>query len=348
MEEGRDPGTRRRVGGWPIAAAITLVLGFLYYVRQILLPFVLAAAIAFVMTPLVDLLHRRVGWLPRWAAAVLLYLVLLAALGALFYLMGTLIVSDMARIAREAPQIIARTVEQLMGSGADVLGQHLDPKTVTQNVTDRLKAFLESGEAVSIAALGLTALFSTFLAAVLVLYFLISGARIVKGTLWLVPPEHRPEVAAMLAKVAPLLRRYLIGLACIVLYATSAAWIGFGAIFELPHAPLLAVIVGILELIPVIGPILSALLVGVTALQQSSIWAAAGLAGFAFLLRLSIDQLVGPLVLGKAASVHPVVVIFAFLSGAVMFGIIGLILAVPVAATIRMVLAHYYAEPIQE
>ncbi len=72
-----------------------------------------------------------------------------------------------------------------------------------------------------------------------------------------------------------------------------------------------------------------------------------GLAAFAIALRLSIDQIVGPLVLGRAAQLHPVVIIFAFLTGAALFGIIGLLLAVPFAAAIKIVLMMYYAEPVQ-
>ena len=63
-------------------------------------------------------------------------------------------------------------------------------------------------------------------------------------------------------------------------------------------------------------------------------------------LPASIDQLVGPLVLGRAAKVHPVVIIFSFLAGAVLFGAIGLLLAVPVAASIKIVLSIYYSEPV--
>lgn len=340
--------TRRRVTGWPIAAAIALVVVFLYYVRAILLPFVLAAAIAFVATPVVEWLDRRIRGLPRWGAAVIVYFALLALVAAIGYWGGSLVLRDAAHIAKEAPNIIEGAAHRLLGNGIDIMGQHLDPKAVSQAVMKRAKDVLVSGTAFSIAAMGVTGVFTGVLAAILVIYFLVSGRRIVSGTLWLVPPEHRPEVTHMVEKVAPLLRRYLIGLGCVVLYTTIVGWIGFGLVFQLPHAPLLAAVVGLLELIPIVGPMGSAALVGVAALQQSSLWAAAGLAAFAVALRLSIDQAVGPLVLGKAASVHPVVVIFAFLTGAVVFGIIGLILAVPVAATIRMVLAHYYAEPIEE
>ena len=116
--------------------------------------------------------------------------------------------------------------------------------------------------------------------------------------------------------------------------------------FHLPDAVLLAFTVGLLELIPVIGPFASGALVGVIAIQQSGIVAAALLFGFAIALRLSIDNLVGPLVLGEAARIHPVVMIVSFVCGAILFGVVGLLIAVPVAVCIKITLADYYAEPV--
>jgi predicted PurR-regulated permease PerM len=133
-----------------------------------------------------------------------------------------------------------------------------------------------------------------------------------------------------------------------VLYTATVAWIGFSPVFHLPNAVLLAVTVGILELIPVIGPFASATIVGLVALQQDGIWAAAFLFGFAIALRLSIDNVVGPIVLGEAARIHPVVVIMSFVCGAILFGVVGLLIAVPVAVCIKVTLEQYYAEPIAD
>jgi predicted PurR-regulated permease PerM len=66
---------------------------------------------------------------------------------------------------------------------------------------------------------------------------------------------------------------------------------------------------------------------------------------YATALRISIDQLFGPLALGTAARVHPVLVIFCFLSGALLFGMVGVILAVPVALVVKVTLALLYDEP---
>jgi predicted PurR-regulated permease PerM len=153
-------------------------------------------------------------------------------------------------------------------------------------------------------------------------------------------------VVELLPKIIPLLRRYIVGICAVVLYTAVAGWIGFGLLFHLPQAVLLSVAVGVLELIPAVGPMTSMTLVGLTGLQQTSTAGLIFLMGYAVALRLSIDNLVGPLVLGRSVKVHPVVVMFAFVCGAMLFGVIGLLFAVPVAACIRLILDHYYAEPI--
>ncbi|MGC2200740.1 MAG: AI-2E family transporter, partial [Stellaceae bacterium] len=82
------------------------------------------------------------------------------------------------------------------------------------------------------------------------------------------------------------------------------------------------------------------------AMQQSGIWEAVLLFGFAIALRLSLDNVVGPLVLGEAARIHPVIVIISFVCGAILFGVVGLLLAVPIAVCVKIALEQYYAEPI--
>jgi predicted PurR-regulated permease PerM len=128
-------------------------------------------------------------------------------------------------------------------------------------------------------------------------------------------------------------------------YASIAAYLGLGVILGIKHAVLLALLTGILETIPVIGPTAAAIIAGLVALH-----AATGIANiveyaiYATVLRLSIDQLVGPVVLGRAAHVHPVLIIFCFLAGGLVLGIPGVILAVPVALIIKSTLATLYGD----
>jgi predicted PurR-regulated permease PerM len=111
------------------------------------------------------------------------------------------------------------------------------------------------------------------------------------------------------------------------------------------YAPFLALLTGLLEAIPVVGPVAAAVIAGVSALQHATGFGLiVGYAIYLAVLRLSIDQLFGPLALGAAARVHPVLIIFCFLSGGALFGVVGVIMAVPVALVAKVTLATLYDE----
>jgi predicted PurR-regulated permease PerM len=345
------PATARRprsfVGGWALAAVLAVVAVLLYEIRIALLPFVFALAVAFVFDPLIKLLQDRLGS-PRWPVAAMLYLFILAILGGAGYWVGATAARDLMHVVANAPDILRHFLGELMGNKPiKVFGQTYTPDKVVAALGGALAGVVGFTAVERVVGLAVSVIFGTFLTLVLMPYFMISAPRLSAGSIWLLPPERRPPVEELLPKVVPVLRRYLIGLFCVVVYTSLVGWIGFGPVFHLPHAVLLAITVGVLELIPVIGPFISATLVGLVAVQQNGILAAGLLFGFAIALRLSIDNLVGPLVLGKAARVHPVVVIISFVCGAILFGVVGLLLAVPIAVCIKITLEQYYAEPIR-
>ena len=98
-----------------------------------------------------------------------------------------------------------------------------------------------------------------------------------------------------------MLGSYLRGIFVVVLFTAGVTYIVTGLIFHVRLAIFLSIAVGLLELIPVIGPILSFVAFGLVAVEQTSVATIIGFGLFAIMLRLTIDQLVGPLVLGRAA-----------------------------------------------
>ena len=339
---------RRRsfVGGWAIAAVLAVVAVLLYQIRIALLPFVFAVAVAFVLDPLIRALQQRLGS-PRWPIAAALYILLLAILGGAGYWIGTIAVPDLMHLVARAPEILRHFLDELIGSEGIVLfGQTYTPEKLVNAMGEATAGVIGLTAVERVAGLAASIVFGGFLTLVLMPYFMISAPRLSSGAIWLLPPERRRSVEDLLPKIVPVLRRYLIGICVVVFYTAVAAWIGFGLVFHLPNAVLLALTVGVLELVPVIGPLTSATIVGLVAIQQSGIWAAAFLFGFAIALRLSIDNVVGPIVLGEAARIHPVVVIMSFVCGAILFGVVGLLIAVPIAVCIKVTLQQYYAEPI--
>ena len=143
------------------------------------------------------------------------------------------------------------------------------------------------------------------LTVVLYFYFLYDSERLAGGALWLVPPAWRERVRSMALHVRPMLRRYVVGLVAVVPFTSVASWVWLAPVMGVPHAELLALTTGLLELIPVAGPIASAALVSTAALGRGGVPALLAFLVFYIILRLLIDQVVGPLILGRAAQFAP-------------------------------------------
>lgn len=333
----------------PSAAAVTIVVAvavFLYLLRGILLPFVAAGIVAYVCTPLVDWLAARVK-LPRWLFASAVVLVLMACVALIAWLGVPALLRETERVAGDLHGSVEGFAQALIGRHTlEVMGEPVSASSVATHVVSGLRAWLgEDARIAHVAALGVAGFFGIILVWVLLGYFLIDAHRVASGLLWLVPPTRRPFVREVWRELDPLLRRYFIGVALVVVYASVAAYVGLGLALGLHHAVFLAMLTGLLEVIPVVGPAAAAIIAGLVAVHRAaSAWNILAYIVYAIALRVSIDQFFGPIVLGRAARVRPIVVIFCFLAGGVLFGIVGVILAVPVALTVKVVLANLYGE----
>jgi predicted PurR-regulated permease PerM len=141
----------------------------------------------------------------------------------------------------------------------------------------------------------------------------------------------------------PILRRYFIGVGVVVLTTSIFAYVGLGLILGIHYALFLALMTGLLETIPIVGPAASAVIAGLVAIGQAR--GAASILAYALYataLRITIDQVVGPIVLGRAGYVRPVVVIFCFLAGGILFGVVGVALATPIALALKVTLEEMY------
>lgn len=333
----------------PTTIAVLAAIGAVFYLMSnVLLPFVVAGVVALVCTPLIDWLSRRTR-MPRTLIAVIIFLVLLAAAAGIGYLGVPALLSEIAKIVSDLHGTIESAARRVIGNQtATMFGTSMTAGQIADAAVNGLRNWLSHFDRIlKLATLTFAALFGLILAWVLLLYFLIGGPRIARGLFWLVPPRQRPLATEIWSDLAPVLERYFFGVGIVVLYASTAAYIGLGVVLEIHHAVFLALLTGLLEMIPVVGPAVSAVSAGLVAVTQAkSMWSIVAYAIYATALRLSIDQMIGPLVLGRAGRVHPVLVIFCFITGGILFGITGVILAVPAALAIKVVLANLYEEPL--
>jgi len=325
------------------AAAITL-----YELQLVLIPFVLAGVISYICAPAVTFVGARTG-LPRVPVAIFFFLILVA-LGAIIGFLGIPpLTREVTHVAMHFQQTVNRLAEAIAGSAADLLDQPVDAQQLATEIGQTVRDWVGNARALSIAATSVfVGGFGVVLTLVLLFFFMVTGPSIVRGLLWLVPPGEQPLIEEhILRQLDPVLRRYFIGVVAVVCFAAAFAYAGLGLVLGIPHAIFLALITGILEAIPIVGPAVAAVIAGLVAIQHNSgISAIVGYAIYLTALRLSIDQLFGPLVLGAAGRVHPALVIFCFLAGGTLFGVVGVITAVPIALIIKTTLSVLYDEPV--
>ncbi len=324
-----------------IAAALLL-----YEIQWILPPFVLAGVVAYICTPLLDWLAAKSG-LPRSPFALAVFAVFLFAAVAAGYFAVPPLARELARMFTDFESIVRELAQRILGDEkVSLLGQPMDAGELARAAAVGVRNwFGRSGAIAVIGGVAFGSMFGGILTLVLLFYFLLSGPSIARGLLRLVPPGQRPLILHIWSFLDPVLKRYFIGVLIVVAYAASAAYVGLGLVLGIPHAFLLALLTGFLEMIPVVGPGASALIAGLVAVHYATgIGPIIAYALYATALRISIDQLFGPLALGTAARLHPVLVIFCFLAGGVLFGMVGVILAVPVALTIKVTLTLLYDE----
>ena len=325
--------------------AVVLTI-FLYFIKLILLPFVLAGIVAYILTPVLDWAAKRTG-LPRVLLAVVLFLLLFGVTALMLVFAGQRLLVEGRGIAADLQSIIENFTRQAIGDQPiSLFGSTVNAHDIAQGALNRLRDWAgQSDQLGLLTEYSLAFVMGAFLTVVLLFYFLVSGRQVAHGIFWIVPPHRRPLVARIWTRLDPVLLRYFIGVLAVVVYATIAAYVGLGVILGINHAVFLALLTGILEIVPVIGPTSAAILAGLVSLRTATgIINIFEYAAYATLLRLSIDQIVGPVVLGRAAHVHPVLIIFCFLAGGVVLGIPGVILAVPVALVVKSTLATVYGD----
>jgi predicted PurR-regulated permease PerM len=329
-----------------VVLAVGAIAICLYLIKPILLPFVVSGIIAYVCTPLLDWLALRTRW-PRALFAVLLFLLLLGFAGLVAAFAGHRLVADTGNTVRDLQGTLEHLLHRASGDQPiHLFGQSLNADEIVRTGTERIRDwFAQPDHLALLTGYGLFGVLGALLTAILLIWLLVTGPSVARSLFWLVPPSRRALVSRIWARLDPVLKHYFLGVVAIVIYATIAAYIGLALILGLDHAVLLALMTGIAEMLPFIGSTAVAIIAGLAALHSATgIMSIVAFAVYATVLRLSIDQLVAPLVLGRAANVHPVLIIFCFLAGAVTFGIVGVILSVPVALAIKITLTVLYGE----
>jgi len=351
----------------------------LYISRDTLTLLIVAALIAFLLTPVINFLHLRLK-LPRGVAVLLSYLLLIVLILLTPLILLPPIIDSFQVIAAIDYQIlvdrafnwVTETLLYLSTADAQIFGVPIDLSGVVDPALQALQASssttlaLPSFETIigplrsaatitydvatsvagSVVAGALGVVFTLFFA----IYMSLDSYKFRPWFLSTIPEPYRPEIAQLLERLRRMWRAYFGGQLILMLTIGTMTWIGNTAL-GLPGAFALAFIAGVMELIPNLGPFLAAvpavivaLLQGSTYLDINNLYFALIIIGFYWVIQMTENNLIVPRVLGDAVELPPLVVMVGVFVGASVAGIPGALLAAPVIASTREILRYLYAK----
>lgn len=330
------------VFGVIFAAAVYLSIRFIGAILGIIILFSLVALIVLILTPGVGWLERHK--VPRPVSAGIMALVVLGTIGVVGWLVIPPAAREMKDLARHLPDYIAKTQKWLADRGG-VIGtstSSVNLSRVTEMLSTKTGPILSRIGTYTLSAV--TLIVSAFVVFVSVIYTLASPRPIVEGALRLFGPDQSRRIADVIQKIALQMRHWAMAMGAGMTAIFALTWILLGLILHVPFAFLFSVIAGLLEIVPTIGPILSAIppiVVTLASDPTKAVWIAVG-----FIVIQQIEgHLIIPLILGGGLKLHPVGVIFAVLVMGGLFGVVGIFLAVPALAVIKTLIEEFYLLP---
>ena len=314
------------------AATVVAVIAALRSLAQLLAPLghialvlLFAVVLAFVLSPLVSRLERAVRL--HAVAVAITFVVTVVIIVVALVLLAAPLVRESTRLSDALPGYISQLQS---GAPVTVLGYQV-PDVVRQQAGTALASigggFAE--QAVSIVVGLLSAIVDVFLVLVISLYLLLDTRRMRAFFLRLLPLRQRVHAERVEAEVVRVFGAYVRGqlvLAVVVGVASTAALLVLGV----PYAIVLGVLAGILELVPMLGPILGAVPAVLVALFQPFPLVLWVVLAFVVIQQLEANLLV-PRISGHAVGLHPLAAMLALIVGLEVGGIVGALFAVPLA-----------------
>lgn len=329
------------LGGLAVLGLFTWVLVQMHIIWS---PVVFAVAIVYVLNPLVNRLENR--HVHRLIGSCLSYLILIAVLTAIGFLVVPIIRTQAIALAEEVPVIVDQIAEAAQDvadrfdvtiemPGFDTISDWFSQAENQQRLTDVASGVFD------VAATVVEAILLFLLAPVLAFYMLVDAPNTRKLARSLVPDDLREEAVHVAGLVSRALGGFVRGqllVALIVGILTSfALWI-----IGLPLWLIIGAITGLLNLVPFVGPTSGGILAVSVSLVLGD-WKMAIWAAVAMVIVQQIDNhMISPIILRATVKLHPVIIILALLVGGSLAGLLGVLVAVPFAAVTKIIVSHLW------
>ncbi|MBP2256595.1 AI-2E family transporter [Virgibacillus alimentarius] len=313
------------------------VFSFLWH---LFLPFIIACLIAYLLYPVIQKIHQYN--IPKGLAILFIYIIFFGGLAGIIYSVYPAVIHELKDLNKHLPHLIQMyedLIYQLYESTSFL------PETV-HNKLDNLIIKLETSLENLLEKLlgGVTKIFDliVFLTVipVLVFYILKDYNQIRNFLKNFIPKKYRNQSNKVLHAINQNLGNYIRGQLLVSSFVSLATLIAFH-LLNIKYALLLAIIMGLTNIIPYFGPIIGAIpAVAITLTMSGKLIILVLLA--IFVIQLIESNLLSPYIVGKSINIHPIAIIFALLLGGQLSGVIGMILAVPILTILNVLTKHIW------
>lgn len=310
------------------------------FLKAVSAPFFVSMIIAYVLNPVVGLLHGRK--VPRMAAVLLIYGVFICSCVVIFINVTPMFVGQVRELNEHVPEMTMKA-QSLMNhfNNNDSLpesvrsGINRSVAGMEKMISERIASFMHNIGAV------VNVFFLAMIVPFLVFYMLKDMDVIERAVFKYVPRAKRQGIVRLMKEIDEALGSYIRGQLLVSVCVGVSAYIGY-LLIGMPYPLLMAAFVALFDIVPYLGPFLGALPAMVMSLTIS--WKMALLVVVVNTACQFLESnIISPQVVGKSMNIHPMTIIFVLLVGGELAGIVGLLLAVPFYAAMKVITQHIFA-----
>lgn len=332
------------------AIFVVLLLLFAYSIADLLLLSFIAALFAIYLTAITDWAERRFR-IPRRAGIGIALAATAVGLAGLGVLIVPPVVDQGQDLVRALPQQLALWEQDVLAwvernpSLARILGPVAADPSYFDQVFRQVSSYFAGVVPYVFSGIRATIHFVSIL--IIGIYLAIRPTQYVDGILALTPPHHRPLARDILRDLGRALRSWLAGQAMAMTVLGVLTWIGL-ELLGVPYALAFGVFAGVAAIVPFFGTIVSTLLPALFVLSSGGMWLGLLVAAWGVVVHLVEANFVAPMIMQHRVELPPVLTILSVLVMGKLLGLVGLLVAVPVLATVVVLIRRIYVNEVLE
>jgi len=320
-------------------ATIAILFYIIYLVRDILILSIFALIISILFTPIIDFLQKRK--IPRGFAVIVVYIGIFGLISFFIYSLASLFIIEVQKFSQVFPEYFERVSPPLKSLGVKAF----------EDIESFIELLNKSVETIAASFLGAVSaifggIFATIYVVTIAIFLSLEEKGVEKSLALLFPKKYEIYVLSLWGRCQQRVSGWFLSRILASIFVGAASYLTF-LILSIKYPLTLGLLAGILNFIPVIGPIITGVLIFILISLDSALKAFFALVAFVLIQQIE-NNILTPLLAKRFVNISPVVVLISLVVGGKLLGILGAILAIPLVAILSEFLKDFLAKRREE